>query len=869
MKLIKKVLIFTLSLTLLLQSICLVNVLAKQQTVGNIEPDLLISLEVGDEAFYREADATLKRKEAAMLFVKLSKLESSSGTTIKDVSNTDEYAGYIESCVQYGFMSLDNGGRFNPDKDITYAEFLHGIVNVLHEDMLRNLGKTDRQIAAEYEYALSQKTDSDTLSRYDASVIMARALEAPYPKMSGNMNLTFDENRTLLSEVFEAEKIKGVLTDNGISSLYSASEIPDSCVMINDEIYKKGNSKAELFLGYHVVAYVTDTGDAGAEKVLMIYADNNNDVTTIAIKDLENIKRVSGGSITVKYAVGKTVKSKTLEKDTPIIKNGVASALGDTDSILKQNGSITILAKSDGSNILFMDVYTSIVIDRMSVMDYKLTDKITGTSYNFDESTGDKSVKIIKDGSEISFAKLSTGEVMELYIANDGSKERITAIVSNDTFNGTITGLSMTEKTITVENSEFRIENSYVDILAADSTIKPGKYVSVYFDGHGLVAYVKVSKLKGDYAYMIRLFEDDMPETYGAKMMDMDGNIVTHMFTEKVRTNTQRDMASEIFNNKAFYDTDKAYPTVQQLVKYSVNDDGEIYELYYPESGHNPDKFTVDASGIYFKRAGEFIGGLYRIDKSKRLLVPRTDLSADILGDVNNFSVVTGYMEDDESYDLSIYDCGEDYRPPVIAIYTDSFGNNVNIDNNTSPTMVVKSVGELVNDSNEIVPCIIGYVGTSKVKLSVTEADISVDNLDIMSSVNAERKKLTDLKFGDVITYSTNVKGRINGVRVLYTSNDNAWSIFEKMNVTYDDAYSNIGIVTGTVKDVQSDALFYETANNKTRLASISDGTPILAVNLGTNKIEKISAASLEIGENILIRTNYGSRYTRVVIVFR
>ena len=183
--------------------------------------------------------------------------------------------------------------------------------------------------------------------------------------------------------------------------------------------------------------------------------------------------------------------------------------------------------------------------------------------------------------------------------------------------------------------------------------------------------------------------------------------------------------------------------------------------------------------------------------------------------------------------------------------------------------MLVTGIGETVDEYDDIVPCIIGYVGTSKVKLGVTESDISVDNLDIVSSLNARRNALTDLKFGDVITYSTNVKGKINGVRVLYTSADNEWSVFEKMNVTYDDAYSNIGVVTGTVKDVQSDALIYETANSKTRLASISDGTPVLAVNLQTEKVEKISAASLEIGENILIRTNYGSRYTRVVIVFR
>ena len=425
-----------------------------------------------------------------------------------------------------------------------------------------------------------------------------------------------------------------------------------------------------------------------------------------------------------------------IEKSAQIIKNGkVLGYAADVpnNSIVPSTGSVHLLANKNGEyDVVYITEYEYFAVGSVSVSLGRISDKFTNRELDLE----DVNYTIIQDNKSVEFDSLKEWDILAVAKDDDISPENIDIIKLNKTVTGTVDAISDT--TVRIDGIEYDLAD---EILSFDG-ITLGCSGTFYLGIDGEIVAAKITSQNVEkYAIFIRLIYEEY-EQLSMKLFTQDGEMNIFKCSDKLKINDKKiGDFYEYVQSGAMRSSDGKYE--RQLVKYQLNQNGEIAKLY-TLSGNN---IKQDASKLYIYCKKSAIGSRYRADDTVAFGVP-TDLDAADseyqAGLLRNFA---------ESWrTLDVYDVGEDYTAGCV-VFNYSDGGGINDVFASKPIAIVKSLGEAVNANDEVVYQI-EVMTDGKVSEYLMEEDFEP------TKDTSEGKKL--LSVGDVIQFNLNSEGEID-----------------------------------------------------------------------------------------------------------
>ena len=283
-------------------------------------------------------DNTVTRAEAATMIVRMlgQADEAEMGeTSFTDVAADNWASGYVNVAYANGIINGMGDGTFNPNGEVTYGQIVKMIVCALGYEpvALANGG----YLGGGYLYAGSAQvtgftkgvagTANAAASRATVARLIYNALEVELMDQTsfstGINGSTYEvlENKTILSEKLELEKVDGVIVetylsdyayeegDNTVTLVVTKSYADEEVAMYEaaDELVLVADgTDAATLLGYTVTAYVGENED-GDEAVFAVAAKAGKN--SALVLDTELIEAIDETSIV--YYKSETAKSTT------------------------------------------------------------------------------------------------------------------------------------------------------------------------------------------------------------------------------------------------------------------------------------------------------------------------------------------------------------------------------------------------------------------------------------------------------------------------------------------------------------------------------------------------------------------------------
>ena len=726
-------------------------------------------------------DDTITRSEFSKMAVKAAGLDdvaqaSNEKSSFPDVVKDHWATGYINVAASQKFIIGDDVGTFRPDDKVTFAEAATILDRVLgFEPSAQASGgfPTGYLVVAGQNNLLKGGVSAGTnapATRGMVAMMTYNSLTTNLMERTGyGTNEQYEVvDKTLLFNKLDVTKVFGQVVANSESSLTGASSLREDEVQIKvdgvTDTYKVAGTDAKNYLARNVVAYVQES-DTTSDKNLVLVANDSNKNTAITVQasDIQDLTGVVNGPQTLSYWINKTTDrtptKATISSTAKVFYNGVATAYNLSDIKNLKSGKVTILDTdgSDNYSYVFVTEYKNIIVDDVSLTSFRVNDKYNTLSLVLDPS--DKNIKftITKDGQPVGLDTIKEWDVLSVAMdkPNVADAKVINVIVSNEKVTGKVTELESDK--VRIGDKLYEIAANYTE--ANRPTIKLEDEGTFYLDADGKIAAVDtVTRAGSNYAYLVNT---DLTGTIDNKLefqlFNKAGETVILKGADKIKVNSVTGLNAT--DAKAAILAANA-GNVAQLITYEVNSAGEIYYVNTATANNTgtalKDMFSMDfksnATGITYNSAAKKLGN-FNINASTIVLdIPagKTD-PADFA--VRNMSMFV----DKSNYNVEVYDLSEDMTAGVI-IVKDSNGQT----NAESPIALVDRITDTQNSEQ-----------TAVQKLYAIENGVVVDKLskDATTLVRADG---TPLQAGDIIQYTTNARGEIDKVTVLFDGRDKA-----------------------------------------------------------------------------------------------
>ncbi len=706
-------------------------------------------------------------------------VKSSNGITkFPDVPADHWATGAINTADQQGLVVGDTEGTFRPDDNVTFEEAVAIIVRALgYEPAAEDKGG----FPTGYMYIASSNqllrgidaTAAEPAMRGDIAQLVFNAMTVNLMEQVGyGSSISYEVvDKTLLYDKLNVEKAYGQITATGETSLSGGSTTAEDRIQINDKLYLMGDTNATQMLGYNVLYYarIDKTTD---EKTLILVTEqpNKNNTLTLNSTDIVDVTGDTADKRTVEYWADRNTDRRTktvsIDPNAVYIYNGKYKTGLTNEDLKPASGNLVLLDTNLNSmyNVVFVNHFTNLVVDTVSEITGRVTDKYLNGSLVFDKDNADVKYSIIKDGAKIDISDLKEWNVISYTISDD--KNLIKAYVSDASITGTVNEIS--EDGYRIGDSETLYEKA----TSYPNEIKLRDRGTFYLDIEDKIAAVNTkatneSAITTNYAYLVdAALKDSFDKVGQFKLFTKTGETVVMESATKLRFNEEYAQTPTTVVN-ALTAGGKATP---QLIIYEANSDGKITAIETAKDetatgAPNTSTFTknIQKEDMVYKRASGKLGNV-GINEDTIIF----DIPASAGTDTDKYSMRnSSTLSNDSSYDAIIYDLQENYMANVVIITS-----STSITSAESPITVVNYLAETQNADYEYTDKLYGYQSGETVEIMA--ADKSV----------LRKSDGTALKSGDIIQYKTNAKGEIDGITVLFDS-DNKTEEFLR-NVTTD-----------------------------------------------------------------------------------
>ncbi len=672
------------------------------------------------------------------------------------------------------------------------------------------------------------------LENSDGLKILNNLLDAQpingYISSTGEIVYRTDSEQTLLSKNRNIYELKGIVTANSRTSIYSTDKTQDGIIKIDGYEYIY-NGKEDL-LGNSVLAYVRKERNEDPE-ILYIGATARNEYLTL---DTDDVLDVEANFSKIKYEDGERQKYAKLSTSPKVIYNGIFYGSYAREDFMGDNGNLNLIDNdSDGLyDVIFITSYETVVASSIDYAKMEFVNKYTysGAMTSFKIQDEDEYV-FYKNNEEIDINEIKVGDILSVAISKNASQKCVTVYVSDRKVEGVVNGKNDVEKEFNIDGKVYGVSEAFLNYISMES--KPVSVGNVYtfsVDHFGNLAYFE--KLAED-GYVLGLRVRELDDSYVLVYMDMRGDWHNGVLAEKVTLNeTVRD------TNAAIYTMLKTMEP--QIMIISANSKGEIktIETAINSGVYNPDRLTKsEATRIYRSQSLSFDHSVHLEDTAKLVVFP-TNVSynkADYY-----VKDASGYFSSDGSYAVTIYDVDEFNFTPLVSIK--GTGSKL-----SRSLFVVTKVTKECDSDGDIRAVVYGNIGNFRDFVFSSKGESFVD-----ASGN-----VLNIKAGDIINVSVDRKGYIDEASIVYSLNQD----FVHQGTI---AHNSNSVLSGTIEAIDSEKLRMRVRAGGMEYVALSTTLPVQVYNKGEKTCELKTVSELRQGSKVVMQFNWGAPVACVVV---
>ena len=705
----------------------------------------VISVAEDNDDFSTQSFVT--REEFCVYLSRAFKIEASSGAKqiFTDVDKDSALAPYISTLYDLGVIS-GYGGEFRPNDIVTYNEAVKMLVSALKYDYAADMGGYPTgylRIASDLEITKGIY-NVDRLTKGVAAQLIYNAMLAPVVEMSSiketGFTLKTNKDKSVLTELYNIYEGKGVVLASGNASLASnTSLIEVDEVLIEDEIYKVGESNVSNLIGHYIEFLYLETDDEF--EIIRVLKDKGEEF----VINSNQILNFEDNTYKYEDADGKTKKVK-LNSDFLVMYNFDYPDSGfDSDMMEPDMGRVKLVKSGKGSG------YTAVIIEECvnslvaavdvdkEVIYLKDRTSISLGAYDY--------VVLDATGKKIELSAIKEWNVVSMLTSSDGKKA--TVYVSNEELVGKTTKIGDAEEPyVTIGGTEYYVDPDVI------SKIDFNKEYVFYFDYCGNIAGVSEKDSDGlKYAYLLKCKIDDHYDPDGddrvwVELFTEDGVEKRYYLSKKVRINdaSYKENPEGIVNS--------ALNLSVKILKYKLDSNGEINTLYVYDATSDKYIRQLFNGSAYWNVKQRSFGGKVTMETSAPVFVVPEGYDAEDyqVVDLNSFP-------NDKNATVKVYTMGDNVYGDVIL--RDSVSTNYE-----RPIAIVQKVIRTVDEYDDLCT-----------KITV------LYNGAVQEFTLAKEEYLGSVEEGDVIKISLNHMNQIQGILHIY---DQSADNFEQSTNPYE-----------------------------------------------------------------------------------
>ena len=673
-----------------------------------------------------------------------------------DVPATYWKSNSINALAAQGIISGGEDGKFRPDDNITYSEAAVILIKAMGYGTYAELngGYPDGYIkeAAELKISSGVKIDSNGLSKLSVAGLLYNALDTVVLKESGSNASGIQYNKTdgytFLYKCKSIRKKTGIVTGiNGIS--LTGKDYPNkNQVIISDTAYEAKDDYVKQFLGKKVNYYYLDDEDNGTQTIVYMYDCGKSQVIEIDYKDFDTF---DANTNTLKYYDKNRRKSFIIDAGAEFIMNGSKTA--QSMSAVFENLNFGKIVVYDMNND---DRYEAVVCEKHEIGVVKSNDtenhKIYA-KYLDGQVINENDYRIAKvyldTGEQADFSDIKRDDVISVMRSNG----YLEIYICRQTVTGKIE--SLTDDSVTIDGVEYPV-NEYIK-EKHNLKFYSGSEMTVKLNHTGYIVDIK-SELSGDmeYAYLRNSYRDEQGDFY-LKLFTFDKNFKDFSVADKVRVDGKAYKSTKL--EEAIY---KNKPQGPMLIRYNVNDEGEINQIDTPSTpkqreayeSENSLTITLEASNVYYSNNACLIGHKNVINDSTVVVMVPDDEDIKTAG-LSKYTIGNRSLLGSQEYMAEAYQVGNDKNYEDIVLIKSKSSYSIR---NESPIILVERVYETVNDDGDVVMGIDGYKFAEKIKYTVNPENFPDTPIDMDK--------------GDLVRVETDAYGEIRAFESLYKYKD-------------------------------------------------------------------------------------------------
>jgi len=508
-------------------------------------------------------------------------ISTSAIDTFSDIDENTKYANEISVLFDMGYIT-GYKGEYRPDDNVTMAETAAVLIRALGLEFIvdKKGGWPAGYMTAAAVYGIFDgiKMSADkNITTLEAAVMLKNLL---------NVELGKEEYTTAgiegyyMTAVLDIYMVKGIVTDNGITSL-DGSESHKGTVKIGNISYNSNSVDLEKYLGKKVKLYYRDiTGDD--RYVLAVEEDDRQEFIHI---NSEDVGAFSNRVYT--YYEGKREKSARLATDYNIVYNGRLVTDGTklkNSHFTPDEGYVELIDFDENKeyDLLIIEDYVTFIVEEYNADENVLRSQENKVpAIDFEKADVDIKLMLGSNGSniQVDYQNIAHNGYV-LSVARSLDERAVKIYLAQETVTGFVGSMNMSDKSVIVDAKEY-VASRYL----SDSVVSGGSY-SLNLNQYGHIIYGKRAELTGEkYAYVEKAYLDSDNEKTTLKLYTEDNSYLTAVLSDKALIDKVRYSTAE----KSTEALQKALGTVV-IFRINANDEIVNVDTYdYNEAGEESD----------------------------------------------------------------------------------------------------------------------------------------------------------------------------------------------------------------------------------------------------------------------------------------
>lgn len=676
-----------------------------------------------------------------------------------DVPVSHRYYNEIRYLAENGYID-NQDNNYAPDEPISMGEVAVILTRLMGYDFyaVEEGGDINSYYSVANRYEIipkMSKSVNDTITFSDVLEIFDSAAEA-YILIndSTGINVSYrDSDITALyyfHDVLVTEDVVYAVGSRSVDGRDGANGI-----RIGESVFETELKDAYRYLGYRVKAFYNED----SEKLLFPEPVKRNEILTVAG---DMISDYNGSELEYyKNETSSAVKTENITKSMNRMFNYNHVADYSEDDVLTAEEIIFIDNNGDGD-------YETVNVINESIYCVNQVSSYDGTIYDYYSQiplkTEDLDSALVFDENKnlVSLSAVETYDVLS--VISDKQGENIIIYICRDEIEGIVESKNMTDedKTVVIDGITYELADELASEPSTDGFFEIGGGVTVLLDRHGRAAYVEINDSinSGNFAYLIKAVSEEPGVDPFLRVYVPNSGIEDLKLARRAVINGTK-VLEETDLNEIFVDANITANSVNQLIRYKLNDNGEIQSVKTASYIKGADLYTTssvftrmaDMEDSYYNATYRAFPGFVRVDSNT--VIMNVPSSADKMSNESYYGITEFKDLKSQTFDkVEMYNMSKDMTAGILVVRSDSGGGKSLT--YSSPMAAIKEIETTVVDGEERYEITLLYNGSEQVYNTAEGVDIErqykgTDGAAVTSTLDE----------GDLIRFATNSNDEI------------------------------------------------------------------------------------------------------------